>query len=106
MQTYPCNSDGIFVTQERHFTATTFETDSYEAGSSDNDKDNTNTDRRHEDSATASESQVWPRPQDTSNSGGVHPFTTGPTSYKQGFYTNYCLSLFHGSDPAVSGREQ
>jgi hypothetical protein len=43
---------------------------------------NTDTDGEHdEDSAAASGSQVhnWPRPQDTWNSGGVHPFTWHPS---------------------------
>jgi hypothetical protein len=56
------------------------ETDSDKASSSDSNKNfDILTDSGRDDSATASGSQVliWSRPQDTSNSGGIHPFTGG-----------------------------
>jgi len=79
--TYPRNSDSISVTRRRHFTGITF-------------GDLTLRKLAHltviqtlppirdvvkTAAASGSEVRIWSRPQDTWNSGGVHPFTGGPS---------------------------
>jgi len=83
LQIYPCNSSRIFETWKRHWTWTTFE-DWLWWRNLDSDKDINTNSRSDKDSATAgcasaSQVHVWSRPQDTWNSGDVHPFTGGPS---------------------------
>jgi hypothetical protein len=89
LQIYPCGMTAFLRHKKDILYKLLVETDFDKAGLSDSDKDidtdtDTNTNRHNKESAVPSESQVyiWSGLQDTWNSGGVHPYTGGPSGLR------------------------